>query len=164
MLLQVLWKSPRYIPLPLSSFRWLPVILSTPWLVDVLLQCLSSWSCASTLTLLVRTPVIGFKNQASLVAQMAENLPAMQETQVRSLVRKIPWRREWQPTPVLLPGEFHGQRSLVGYSPWGRKRVRHDWAINTFSCFQSWSRLGEVVVLRLFSLVYLYLWYFIQYF
>ena len=31
--------------------------------------------------------------------------------------RKIPWRREWQPTSVLLPGEFHGQRSLVGYSP-----------------------------------------------
>ena len=36
-------------------------------------------------------------------------------------VRKIPWRRKWQPTPVFLPGEFHGQRSLVGYSPWGRK-------------------------------------------
>ena len=36
-------------------------------------------------------------------------------------VRKIPWRREWQPTPVFLPGEFHGQRSLVGYSPWDWK-------------------------------------------
>ena len=32
----------------------------------------------------------------------------------------MPWRREWQPTPVLLPGESHGQRSLAGYSPWGR--------------------------------------------
>ena len=31
------------------------------------------------------------------------------------------WRREWQPTPVLLPGEFHEQRSLAGYNPWGRK-------------------------------------------
>ena len=31
------------------------------------------------------------------------------------------WRRQWQPTPVLLPGKFHGQRSLVGYSPWGHK-------------------------------------------
>ena len=30
---------------------------------------------------------------------------------------KIPWRRAWQPTPVFLPGEFHGQRSLAGYSP-----------------------------------------------
>jgi len=36
-------------------------------------------------------------------------------------VRKIPWRREWQPTPIFLPGESHGQRSLEGYSPWGRK-------------------------------------------
>ena len=37
------------------------------------------------------------------------------------LVGKIPWRRKWQPTPVFLPGESHGQRSLVGYSPWGCK-------------------------------------------
>ena len=36
---------------------------------------------------------------------------------------KIPWRREWQPTPVFLPGEFHGQRSLVGYSPQGHKEL-----------------------------------------
>ena len=33
----------------------------------------------------------------------------------------IPWRREWLPTPVFLPREFHGQRSLVGYSSWGRR-------------------------------------------
>ena len=36
-------------------------------------------------------------------------------------VGKIPWRREWQPTPVFLPGESHGQRSLAGYCPWVRK-------------------------------------------
>ena len=36
-------------------------------------------------------------------------------------VRKIPWRRVWQPTTVFLPGESHGQRSLTGYSPWGHK-------------------------------------------
>ena len=36
-------------------------------------------------------------------------------------VGKIPWRRKWQPTPVLLPGKSHGQRSLVGYSPWDHK-------------------------------------------
>ena len=36
-------------------------------------------------------------------------------------VRRIPWRREWLPTPVFLPGEFRGQRSLVGYSPWGHE-------------------------------------------
>ena len=39
------------------------------------------------------------------------------------LVKKIPRRREWLPTPVFLPGEFHGQRSLVGYSPWGHKEL-----------------------------------------
>ena len=36
-------------------------------------------------------------------------------------VQKIPWRRKWKPIPVLLPGKFRGQRSLVGYSKWGRK-------------------------------------------
>ena len=35
---------------------------------------------------------------------------------------RFPWRGKWQPTPVFLPGEFHGQRSLVGYSPWGYKQ------------------------------------------
>ena len=42
-----------------------------------------------------------------------------------SWVGKTPWSRKWQPSPVLLPGKSHGQRTLVGYSPWGRK-VRHD--------------------------------------
>ena len=41
-------------------------------------------------------------------------------------VGEIPWRRKWQPTPVFLPGKSYGQRSLVGYSPWGHKRVGHD--------------------------------------
>ena len=36
-------------------------------------------------------------------------------------VGKIPWRRKWQPTPVFFPGKFHGQRSLVNYSPWDHK-------------------------------------------
>ena len=58
----------------------------------------------------------------SLVAQMVKRLPTMQETQVQSSwVRKISWRRKWQPTPVLLPGKSHGQRNLVDYSPWGGK-------------------------------------------
>ena len=62
--------------------------------------------------------------RASLVAQMVKNPPAMQETRpgFDPWVRKIPWRREWKPTPVLLPGEFHGQRRLAGYGPWGRRK------------------------------------------
>ena len=47
------------------------------------------------------------------------------------VVGKIPWRRAWQPTPVFLPRESHGLRSLAGYSPWGRK-VEHDW--NDLAC------------------------------
>ena len=57
-----------------------------------------------------------------LVAQRLKHLPGMRETLgFHPWVRKIPWRRKWQPTPVLLPGESHGGRSLVGYSPWGCK-------------------------------------------
>ena len=59
------------------------------------------------------------------MAQTVNNLPAMQEAQVQALgtwVGKIPWRMEWQPTPVFLPGEFHRQRSLAGYIPWNRKQ------------------------------------------
>jgi len=45
-------------------------------------------------------------------------------------VQKIPWRRDWLPTPVLLPGEFHGQRSLGGLQSMGLQRVSHDWTQN----------------------------------
>ena len=57
----------------------------------------------------------------SLVAQLVKNLPAKQETWVRSLGREDPLEKEMQPTPELLPGEFHGQRSWAGCSPWGLK-------------------------------------------
>ena len=52
---------------------------------------------------------------------MVNNLPLMQETWVQSLGREDPWRRKWQPTSVFLAWEIHGQGSLAGYSPWGRK-------------------------------------------
>ena len=58
---------------------------------------------------------------ASLVSQMVKNPAAMQETWVQSLGREVPWRRAQQSTPVFLPGDSHGQRSLVGYSPQGHK-------------------------------------------
>ena len=62
---------------------------------------------------------------ASQVALAVKNLPA----NVRDAKRlrfdpwlgKIPWGRKWQPTPVFLPGKFHRQRSLAGYSPWGHR-------------------------------------------
>ena len=52
------------------------------------------------------------------MVQTVKNPLAMQEICVQSLVGDIPWRREWLPTPVFLPGEFYGQRSQAGYSPW----------------------------------------------
>ena len=65
------------------------------------------------------THTVVFK--ASLVAQMVKNLPVMQETQVQPLGQEDLLQKEWLPTPVSLPGEFHGQRNLVGYSPWVNK-------------------------------------------
>ena len=59
------------------------------------------------------------KSAPSLVAQMVKNPPAMQEPWFNPWDGKIPWRTAWQPTPVFLPGESHGWRCLVGYSPWG---------------------------------------------
>ena len=65
--------------------------------------------------------------RASQVAQWWRSPPAMQETremcQFDPWVGKIPWRRRWQPTPVFLPGESHGQRRLAGYSPKGCKEL-----------------------------------------
>ena len=57
------------------------------------------------------------------MAQMVKNPPAMQEPGFNPWVGRIHWRMEWLSTPVFWPGEFHGQRSLVGYSPWGCKKL-----------------------------------------
>ena len=58
---------------------------------------------------------------ASLIAQVVKNLPACRRLEFNPWVKKIPWRRQWLPTPVFLLGVVHEQRGLVGYSPWGRK-------------------------------------------
>ena len=57
------------------------------------------------------------------MAQMVKNLPVVQETRVLSLGGEGPLRKEWQPTPVFLPGEFHEQRSQAGYSSWGCREL-----------------------------------------
>jgi len=62
---------------------------------------------------------------ASQMVQVVKNLPAsagdVKRCRLDPWVGKIPWSGKRQPTPVFLPGESHGQRSLVGYSPWGHK-------------------------------------------
>ena len=67
---------------------------------------------------------------------MAKYLPAMPRPRPDPWVGKIPWRRKWQPTLVFLPGEPHGQRSLVGYSPWGLKEsdTTERLSIHTYYC------------------------------
>ena len=63
---------------------------------------------------------------ASQVMQMVRNPPANTgDTRCGfdPWIRKIPWRRAWQPTLVFLPGKSHGQRSLVHYSPWDCKEL-----------------------------------------
>ena len=77
----------------------------------------------------LRKDMVKRSSQTSLVAQMVKSLPTMQ---FDPWVGKIPWKRKWQPTPVFLPGESQGQRSLAGYSPWGH-RVWCDWVTNTFT-------------------------------
>ena len=60
-----------------------------------------------------------------------------------SLVRKIPWRRKWKPTPVFLPGKSQGQKSLVGYSPWGHTESD----MTDRLTLKAWSTLSELMKL-----------------
>ena len=55
-------------------------------------------------------------------------------------VRKMPWRRKWQPTPVFLPGESHGQKSLMDCSPWGCKES------DTTECSHKTSQDGDIYI------------------
>ena len=69
----------------------------------------------------------GFPGGTSGKKKKKKNPPAnagdMRDVEFDPWVRKIPWRRTWQPTLVFLPGDSHEQRSLVGYSPWSCKEL-----------------------------------------
>ena len=62
-----------------------------------------------------------YASQVVLVVKIQPPMQETQESRFNAWVGKIPWSRKWQPTPVSWPGESHGQRCLVGYSPWGHK-------------------------------------------
>ena len=70
---------------------------------------------------MIDIPVNFYHHWAFLMAQMVNNLPAVQETWVQSLGREDPLEKGLAATSVFLPGDFHGQGSLVGYSSWGWK-------------------------------------------
>ena len=66
---------------------------------------------------------------------MVKNPPSMQDNWVHPEIGKTPWRREWSAIPAVLPGEFHGQRSLADYSPWGPKESgMTEWLTLSLSC------------------------------
>ena len=65
-------------------------------------------------------------------------------------VRKIFWRRAWQPTPVFLPGKSHGQRSLTGCSPWGHKESD---TTKQLKLFKDSERTDTISALKLFTVL-----------
>ena len=81
-----------------------------------------------------------------------------------SLFTFMHWRRKWQPTPVLLPGKFHGRRSLVGYSSWGCKELDTTERINFVIDFQlvDDDSVSQVILTQFYSLEnmkHIYLWF-----
>ena len=91
-----------------TAFRW--------WLIQ-------AQSCASRLSL-INTSYPNFWLPQWLSSE--ESTCQGRRCTFDPWVRKIPWRRRWQPTPAFLPGKAHGLGSLAGYSPWGCKRVGHN--------------------------------------
>ena len=70
-----------------------------------------------------------YDEKNSQVVLVVKKLPANAEDircEFDSWVRKVPWRRVWQPIPEFLPGKSHGQDGQAGYCPWGGKRAGHD--------------------------------------
>jgi len=75
-----------------------------------------------------------------MVAQMVKNLPAMQETLVRSLGQEDPLEKGMATHSIFLPGKPHGKRILVGYSPWGHKEWDRNERLSLAHSPQPWVR------------------------
>ena len=99
-------------------------------IIDTLIKIIFMWVCLLTFTKLdIKTKKV-FKHNIQAHHPLKQDFPWSSLDKESACnaggprfdhwVRKIPWRRKWQPTPVFLPGEPHGQRSLAGFSPWGR--------------------------------------------
>ena len=100
------------------------------FLFGVFFSGLSSWNKLSVYRAGILEPKTNPVSRGFPGGSGVKNLPAKPEIPRRRgldpWVRKIPWRKKWEPAPVFLPGKSHGQRSLVGYSPWGHKTVGHN--------------------------------------
>ena len=76
--------------------------------------------------------VLGFLNGLVVKNLSATHKIRHGSCRFHSWVGMIPWRGKWQPTPVFLPGKFHREISLLGYSPWGHKEL--DTTVRTHTC------------------------------
>ena len=93
---------------------------------------------------------------ASLVAQMIKICLQCKRPRFDSWVRKIPWRKKWQPTPVFLPGESRGQRSLAVYSPWDHKESDTTEQLTPLSLFTwccTFYKFGHMSCIHLYSTI-----------
>ena len=120
----ILWKNPNDSSLP----ECLPFLNSSILYLEI--YCVSH----------SRSSFHGFMSLFgdSLVAQTAKNLPAVQETQVQSLVQEDPLEKGMAThSCIFLSGVFHGQRSLGGYSSWGRKELDTTEQLTTYHCFKA---------------------------
>ena len=86
-----------------------------------------------------------------LVAQTVKNLPAMWETQVWSWVRKIPWRREWLPTPVSGLENSMNRGTWQGYSPWGHKELDTTTHTHTHTHTHKWEKSQNILSIYLWT-------------
>ena len=98
------------------------------FIINVLYELLK-WACMFLISLGKKVSYTLFLQSFQCLVSFLKGLPRWYSTTCQCKrcrfdpwVEKIPWSRKWQPAPVFLPGKFHGQRSLVGYSPWGHKK------------------------------------------
>ena len=110
------------------------------FLVSLLSSCHDLWQALSVLSVVTGNSNLDSLTFVFCVCQMGVLISALEGIMVKlqdlkdclfslKLLQKVSyWRRKWHPTLVFLPGKSHGQRSMTGYSPWGRKRVGHDLA------------------------------------
>ena len=111
---------------------WSSTCLSFPSSVSpfAFVPCGILYALTDILILIITFPLLWMSWHSLQRLTDQQYLQILQETfRFHPWIRTIPWRREWLPSPVFLPGEFDGQKSLVGYSPWGRRAGR-DWVIN----------------------------------
>ena len=90
-------------------------------MIALKIYSLNNFQVYNTVLLIILTMLcIGASQLALVVKNLSANEADMRQ-EFNLWVRKMPWRRKWQPTPVFLPGKSNGQRSLAVYSPWGCK-------------------------------------------